>query len=99
MEGGATGYLVGVVGVRAVRELDAGVRAGQLPAAGDPGNGGAFVEEVDGAEVLHPFLHDQPHAQHLSFVVVGDQQGRQNLDDGVGVLFLWICQQRTPTES
>jgi hypothetical protein len=82
---------VSEVGVEAVGEPDARVGAGELPAAGDPVDGGSFVEEVHGGEVLHAFLHDQLHAHHLALVVARDQLRRQDLDHGVRVLLLRLC--------
>jgi hypothetical protein len=79
-------HLVAEVDVRVAGELDARVGAGELPPAGDPVDGGPFVEEEHRGEVLHAFLNDQLHAQHLAFVVVGDQLRRQDLDHGIGVL-------------
>jgi hypothetical protein len=90
-------HLVAEVGVRVAGELDAGVGAGELPPAGDPVDGGPFVEEEHRGEVLHAFLHDQLHAQHLAFVVVGDQLRRQDLDHGIGVLLLWVCREEADT--
>lgn len=64
-----------VVGVRAIGKLDARVRASELPAAGYPGDGGAFIKQVNWAEVLHSLFHYQLHSQHLPLIVVGDELG------------------------
>lgn len=71
--------LLAVVGVWAVEELDAGEGAGELAAAGDPGNGGALVKKEAGVEELHALLLDQPHPQHLALLLIGNQLGWQHL--------------------
>lgn len=86
----APSYLVSVVGVGAVEELDSRVRAGQLSSARNPGDGGTLVVEVDGFEVLDTFLHDHAHPQDLALVVVRDELGGEDLDDHVGVLLLGV---------
>ena len=76
--------LLAVVGVWAVEELDAGEGAGELAAAGNPGNGGPLVKEEAGVEELHTLLLDQPHPQHLALLLVGDQLGGQHLQQPLG---------------
>ena len=84
------GNLLAEEGVGAVEELDAGVGARELAAAGDPGDGGALVEEVGRVEVLDTLLHDHAHAQDLALVVVGDELRGEHLDDDVGVRLLGV---------
>lgn len=86
-------HLVAIVGVWPVEELDAGVRACELASAGNPGDRGALVEEVDGLEEWHTLLHHHAYPQDLPFVVVGDELSGQHLDDYIGVLFLGVCSQ------
>lgn len=62
-----------VVSVGAVGEVDARVRACKLPPTGDPWDGGAFIEQVNRAEIRHPFFHDQSNSQNLAFVVIGNE--------------------------
>ncbi len=72
-------YLLAVVGVRSIEELDAGEGAGELTAAGDPGNGGALIEQEAGVEELDALLLDESYSQHLALLLVRDQLGGQHL--------------------
>lgn len=72
-------HLLSKVRVRAVEELDAREGAGQLAAAGDPGDCGALVEQVGGLEELHALLLDEAHPQHLALLLIRDQLCGQHL--------------------
>lgn len=85
------GYLVAVVSVWAVEELNPRVWASELAAARNPGDGGTLVEKIDRLEEWHALLHDHAHPQDLSFIVIGDELRWQHLDNGIGVLLLGVC--------
>ena len=72
-------YLLAIVGVWAIKELDAGEGAGELAAAGDPADGGALVKEEAGVEQLDALLLNQAHTQHLALLLVRDQLCWQHL--------------------
>ena len=77
--GGSSAHLLPKVCVGAIEELDAGKGAGQLAAAGDPGDGGALVEQVGGLEELDALLLDEAHPQYLALLFIGDQLRGQHL--------------------
>ena len=72
-------HLLAKVSVRAVLEFDAGEGAGELAAAGNPGNGAALIKEVGGVIQLDALLLDHPHSQHLALLLTGDELGGQHL--------------------
>ena len=72
-------HLLAVVGVGAVEELDAGERAGELAAAGDPGDGGALIKQEGGLEEVDALLLNEAHAQHLALLLIRYELGRQHL--------------------
>lgn len=72
-------HLLAVVGVRAVKELDAGEGAGELAAAGDPRDGGALIEQEGGLEEVDPLLLDEAHTQHLALLLIWYELGWQHL--------------------
>lgn len=76
---GICAHLLAVVGVWPVEELDAGEGAGELAAAGDPGDGGALVEEEGGLEEVDALLLDEAHAQHLALLLIRYELRRQHL--------------------
>ncbi len=78
-------YLLAVVGVRSVEELDAREGASELAATGDPRNGGALIEQEAGVEELDPLLLDESHTQHLALLLVRNQLSRQHLPCHIGL--------------
>ena len=74
--------------VRAVRELDARVRARELLAAGRPLDRGALVEEVAGVEVGLALFLDHLDLEHLALLLVGDEVRGEHLEDDVRELAL-----------
>ena len=82
--------LLAVVGVRAIEELDAREGAGELAAAGDPGDGGALVKEEAGVEELDALLLDEAHTQHLALLLIGNQLCGQHLQACLDITALYI---------
>ena len=72
-------YLLAIVGVRSVEELDAREGASELAATGDPRDGGSLIEQEAGVEELDPLLLDESHTQHLALLLIRDQLSRQHL--------------------
>lgn len=73
------GYLLAKVGVRPVLELDAGERASELAAAGNPGDGAALIEEVGGVVQLDALLLNHAYPEHLPLLLIWDELGWQHL--------------------
>ena len=65
--------------IRAVVELDAGERAGELAAARDPRDGGALIEEVHRVHGLVLVGLDHLHAEDLALLLIGDELRWQHL--------------------
>mmetsp|Transcript_13714 Transcript_13714/g.23546 ORF Transcript_13714/g.23546 Transcript_13714/m.23546 type:complete len:242 (+) Transcript_13714:448-1173(+) len=76
--------------VRSVEELNAWVRARELPATWHPRDRRALVVQVGRVEELHALLLDHPHPENLLLLVVGNQLSGQDLEDNVGVLLLGL---------
>ena len=72
-------YLLSVVGVRPIEELDPWEGAGELTTTGDPRNGGALVKQEAGVEELDALLLDQAHSQNLALLLIWDQLSGQHL--------------------
>lgn len=79
------------ISVGAIEELDAWVGACKLPPAGDPRDGGAFIEQINWAEILHSFLHDQSNSQDLPFIVIRNQLCGKHFYYSIRELLLRIC--------
>merc|ERR1711924_302172 len=71
--------------VRAVRELDARVRARELLAAGGPLDGRALVKQVRGVEVVLAVALDELDLEDLALLLVGDEVRGEDLDHDVRV--------------
>ena len=72
-------YLLSIVGVRPIEELDAGEGAGELTTTWNPRNGGALVKQEAGVEELDALLLDQAHSQNLALLLIWDQLSGQHL--------------------
>ena len=84
-------YLVSKVSVWAIGKFDARVRACELSSTRHPADARSFIKEINWVEELHPFFHDELNTQHLSFIVTGNQLGRQNFNHSISILLLRIC--------
>ena len=72
-------YLLAIVGVRSIEELDAREGASELATTGDPGDGGSLVKQEAGVEELDTLLLDESHTQHLALLLIRNQLSRQHL--------------------
>ena len=85
-------YLLAIVGVRSIEELDAREGASELAATGDPRDGGALVEQEAGVEELDPLLLDESHTQHLALLLIRNQLSRQHLPCHTRLGTAHVCQ-------
>jgi len=84
-------YLLAVVGVRSIEELDARERASKLAATGNPRDGGSLVEQEAGVEELDTLLLDESHTQHLALLLIRNQLSRQHLPRHTRLGTLHVC--------
>ena len=72
-------YLLAIVSVWAVEELDTGEGAGQFASTRDPVDGGALIKQVGWVEKFDALLLNHAHSQHLALLLVRDQLCWQHL--------------------
>ena len=72
-------YLLAVVSIWPIKELDAWERACQLASARHPVDGGSLIEKVGRVKELHALFLDHAHAEHLAFLLVWDQLSWEDL--------------------
>jgi hypothetical protein len=83
-------YLLTIIGVGTIVQLNAGVAASQLAAARDPADGGTFIEQVRRVEEFLAFLLDETNTKNLAFLLIGNELRGQHLDDDVSLGLLRV---------
>ncbi len=84
-------YLLAIVGVRSIEELDAREGASELAATGNPRDGGSLVKQEAGVEELDTLLLDESHTQHLALLLIRNQLSGQHLPCHTRLGTLHVC--------